>query len=767
MRSPHFTVDTHLFRELGELLVGRDSTALTELVKNSYDADATHVTVYGESLDDPERGVIVITDDGNGMTDEEFRRGFLRIAGRAKREFSRRSREFERQYTGEKGIGRLAAHKLARRVHILSIPRDHESDGIDATIDWDRIETVATLDEVASSGAITIAAVPRRSEQASGTQITLNRLRRRWTDRERTRFVGEVNSAAPPPVLTQPIDKSLCSFKPLFSAPLVHDSSRRDKGMTVALEGDFSVGDEYWRTLVDNASWIIDIDASSQDGVVRVRNLPTRQLERDYREVRPVDSSWHSPVGERPRFQARLLVRLGTPDAPAAARRWLDAVSGVRVFMEGFRVLPYGESGNDWLFLDLESTRRQRSLARLHDLAGFDTDGLVREVQDNEGLLTLPNRQFLGGVFLTEDNAPGLRMLINREGFVPGPALDSVESIIRTAIDLNTRARQALRSAEVERALRDNEENGQSTQEAKLDEIFLTGVHAAATALNAASVKLDVGQVDQAKEDVQRASDALEEASEAERERHNRWAAILVLASSGLQLATFSHEIAGLVGVVQGLDSRLAKLRERGELPTAETGALGQIALSVSDIRQGLERQASYLVDIASADARRRRSRQRIETVFEAACEILQPSIDATGVSVRNLIDSEHRSLPMFRSELVSIWLNLLTNAIKAAGPGGQIVARSRIVTRNDREAVLVSLQNTGESVDIDEGERWFLPFETTTERVDPVLGQGMGLGLPITRGLLEEYGGTIRFAKPRGKYSTHVEVTLPTRARG
>ncbi len=45
-----FTVDTHLFRELGELLVGRDSTALVELIKNSYDADATEVLVHAERL---------------------------------------------------------------------------------------------------------------------------------------------------------------------------------------------------------------------------------------------------------------------------------------------------------------------------------------------------------------------------------------------------------------------------------------------------------------------------------------------------------------------------------------------------------------------------------------------------------------------------------------------------------------------------------------------------------------------------------------------
>jgi len=88
-----FSVDTHLFRELGELLVGRDSTALLELVKNSYDADATHVTVYAEGLRRSDGlGHIVVTDDGVGMTVEEFQNGFLRIASRMKESGARRSR---------------------------------------------------------------------------------------------------------------------------------------------------------------------------------------------------------------------------------------------------------------------------------------------------------------------------------------------------------------------------------------------------------------------------------------------------------------------------------------------------------------------------------------------------------------------------------------------------------------------------------------------------------------------------------------------------
>src|SRR5580692_5746460 len=116
-----FTVDTHLFRELGELLVGRDSTALVELIKNAYDADATEVVVYGESLSDLEHGFIRVRDDGIGMGAEEFRTGFLRIAARTKDDGKRRSLRFGRRYTGAKGVGRLAAHKLARLLEVQTL----------------------------------------------------------------------------------------------------------------------------------------------------------------------------------------------------------------------------------------------------------------------------------------------------------------------------------------------------------------------------------------------------------------------------------------------------------------------------------------------------------------------------------------------------------------------------------------------------------------------------------------------------------------------
>ena len=70
-----FTIDAELLRELGERLVGKPHIALAELIKNSYDADATQVTV--KFL--PDKDCIEISDDGHGMTFDEFKNFWMRI----------------------------------------------------------------------------------------------------------------------------------------------------------------------------------------------------------------------------------------------------------------------------------------------------------------------------------------------------------------------------------------------------------------------------------------------------------------------------------------------------------------------------------------------------------------------------------------------------------------------------------------------------------------------------------------------------------------
>ncbi|MDF1550442.1 MAG: ATP-binding protein, partial [Bacteroidales bacterium] len=62
-----FKPRARLLLQLGDQLIKNESIALVELVKNSYDADATKVDIYMENVDDPTNGVIIIEDDGYGM----------------------------------------------------------------------------------------------------------------------------------------------------------------------------------------------------------------------------------------------------------------------------------------------------------------------------------------------------------------------------------------------------------------------------------------------------------------------------------------------------------------------------------------------------------------------------------------------------------------------------------------------------------------------------------------------------------------------------
>jgi signal transduction histidine kinase len=111
----------------------------------------------------------------------------------------------------------------------------------------------------------------------------------------------------------------------------------------------------------------------------------------------------------------------------------------------------------------------------------------------------------------------------------------------------------------------------------------------------------------------------------------------------------------------------------------------------------------------------------------------------------------------MFPAEVTLMLANLLTNAVKAAGRNG--VVRATAVQSDD--SVKLTLENTGVRVKLAEAERWFRPFESTTVAVDPVLGQGMGMGLPITRNMLEEYGAKIEFVEPSAEFETAVQITF------
>ena len=150
------------------------------------------------------------------------------------------------------------------------------------------------------------------------------------------------------------------------------------------------------------------------------------------------------PAGmDGPKFQARILLRSGAAQGDKSVRAWSGRTSGIRVYMEGFRVLPYGETSNDWLSLDKDAADRTSELLSSVKTALISLMAPPVELSsdDRPGLLHLPNKHYFGAVFLTQRNAPKLRMLVNREGFIPDEQYELLVRILRTGVDLTTRTR--------------------------------------------------------------------------------------------------------------------------------------------------------------------------------------------------------------------------------------------------------------------------------------------------------------------------------------
>lgn len=742
-------------------MVGRDSTALVELIKNCYDADATSVVVYGESLEAPERGFIRITDNGTGMAQEEFRAGFLRIASRGKGEGDRRSGYYGRKYTGAKGIGRLAAHKLAKIIEVESLRWDGKqgalmsATGVSASISWDLVETKDTLDQIEGTDAITVKAVHPPPRTRSGTTITLRRLRRAWTKAAHQRFLDEVQSFAPPPPLVDPLSSQVVPATLIFSTPILRDATAAaGRSFQVTLEGELSPSDSYWAARASSATWILEIEASRAAGTVRYVIAPTLETAEEFPDAKRREFSVRHPTPDvGPFFQARILLRAG--------KAWEGSASGIRVFVEGFRVLPYGEPRNDWLSLDRDASTRGSS--RFSESGeGAELRQLIESEESDSkvALLILPNKHYFGAVFLTQDGSQHLHMLVNREGFVPDAAYESMVTIVRGGIDLLTRVRAAASEKQREQRRRERAKNrsGDPTApRAGRIRSSLDGVH---RAFGEARSLLAAGNAVAARTRLEQAQSDLAELSGASEELVTEATMLRVLASVGTQLAAFVHEINGLVGTAEAVDFALRKLRsgDGKKLSREQAGQIAVISRFVGDLRQNLERQATYLVDVITPTARRRRSKQKLAERFDSAARLVAHVAESRGIAIQNAIPAAITTPPMFPAEVTTMFSNLLTNAVKAAGDNG--VVRADATRRHGKVAIRV--QNTGVAVDPSEGERWFEPFESTTTAVDATLGQGMGLGLPITRSMLTEYGGSIQFVRPEAGFATAVEIELP-----
>src|SRR5580658_2928011 len=141
----HIKFSTQIIKRLGEELNPSVDQSILELVKNSYDANATDCTVILSNIT-KEGGSIEIHDNGDGMDAKAIKQGYL-VLGESKKSFDKKTR-LGRIPAGSKGLGRLAALRMGNMVELESTPLKDKSKKYSLDIDWVKFDSRRLVEDV-------------------------------------------------------------------------------------------------------------------------------------------------------------------------------------------------------------------------------------------------------------------------------------------------------------------------------------------------------------------------------------------------------------------------------------------------------------------------------------------------------------------------------------------------------------------------------------------------------------------------------------------
>ena len=222
------------------------------------------------------------------------------------------------------------------------------------------------------------------------------------------------------------------------------------------------------------------------------------------------------------------------------------------------------------------------------------------------------------------------------------------------------------------------------------------------------------------------------------------------LTALGSLLAGVAHELNNPLAIVVG---RAAILEEK----LTGTPHLAPI----QKLRAAADR-CSRIVKTFLAMARQsgpRRGIVQLNALIEGAVDMAAYGLRTDGVDVRQELAADLPTTSADEDQLVQVLINLIVNAQHAmAGKAGE--HRLTIRTRHDPGAgsVIVEVEDSGFGIPEEIATRIFDPFFTTKD-----VGAGTGMGLSVSRGMIEAHGGTLTLAQNSAK-GAMFRVTLPIR---
>ncbi len=692
-----FSVDGGLIERLGRELVAKQETALSELVKNCYDADATFVKVIFKNAEH-EGGRLEIIDNGVGMSKEQLITGFMRISSTDKID-NPVSTKYSRQKAGRKGIGRFSTQRLGEQL-IITTQTEDEDFAHRVTIDWNNIYKGNSLTSI----SFPIDKVSK--ERVAGTTLFIDNLREKWSEasiRRAYRYILE---------LLQPFSISNIKEQDHFEYGFNVSFVREDNGKELA------IADE--RTMIYDlaiAEILGEVDKSG-NGIIYLKskyvNQEPKYLQKEYKTLRNI------------RFKAFYFIHDKAYLSPlqlGQVKSMLNNIGGIRLYRNGFRVLPYGEQGNDWLGLDSAAKGRSGEKA------------------------PIGNSNFLGFVEVNDIEGIMFNETASREGLIENDAFRELIAFVYRAIEIGIEPRGQHHKKEERKNQINNELRSQIIRKnvEKIEKTFLEVLE---------KTNFSEEQKEEFKKTIPLLTSEIKQDIE---ENITETNALRVMASVGQSIGEFTHEIRQYMPKFQA---------QLGMIGLFIQGEKGRIALKkLSDYFINFKTYTSFFDETVSNAVIRELSPINLQKNIADFKAIIQNDLTKANIEleVEYLDNGKYITCKMHKSEWFSILMNFYSNARKAIAKKKRetdLDGKIKIQLSKKNNKIFISFMDNGYGILPQNHTTIFQPFWTTSLEDD---FQGTGLGLSIVQTIINSYGGKVYVEEPNNAlFSTSIKIEIP-----
>lgn len=681
MKEISFKPKARLIKILGEQLIKDATVGIIELIKNSYDADATEVQLLFDSLN-TETGKITIKDNGDGMDTETFLTKWMNPASGHKeiQKFQRIRTSLGRLPLGEKGVGRFAAQQIGDKLKIIS---RNNIDGkiLFAEIDWIAFDTTEKdLSEINVKYDVIKDSV-YFPDGETGTVLIIEKLREKFSEKNINKIYSTIRRMKSP-------------FKGA-------------NDFTVSLS--FINCPEEWSKYSDlNTSEILEKAPFRFIAIVDDNGRVEWEYKFSFPGFQKRNSSGLSDLLKETDVVLQKDVKIGSfiiylhaylRGEPLKVThinpKDIDELSGISVYRDGIRILPYGEKGNDWLGLD------------------------NRRIQNPS--LRLGNDQVIGMVEINQNENAVLKDKTNREGLIEDKHYEKFTKLITAAITI------------FERELYDDRKLFQKKQQKVEENIIREKLNIVEKGLNeiesktkvkneilSEEIKDSINQIKPVYQELKTEIPVTIEELESEKK------VLFNLAGTGLAAERFTHEFARIIAGALASLERLKKVinihdpKIKKETDTL-TSALDALR---NDVR--LLGPMFYIKKVA------KEKDLDIRNIIQNTVSLQEHSLNKEKIKID--ISGNTFKVTMREGSLMQVFNNLLDNAIFWCSRKSEEDKRFiKIIIDEKYKSVYVS--DSGSGVNSRFRNKIFDPFFSMKGE------DGRGLGLYIVKEILDEKG--------------------------